>query len=451
MTSQYQSFPGAAGDSRTLDKLKALALPDLGGRSFLDVGCNEGFFCGFAQFLGATRVVGIDHGAAFVERARKRFPGCEFLRQGWEKLPDEKFDVILLASALHYADDQPALIARLVDSLKPGGVLVLELGIVSSREAQWVKVKRGIDERLFPTMPQLRETLADYAWKWMGPSINQDGDPVKRHVLHISRRLPVAYLLMQPPGYGKTSVANRLFPAAKVKLVTGDKVIGKIARGERKAPEALTALIKDDFSPFAMDRLMDRIFDAGLGHELVELWLRGVKGRDFALEGYIPATRHEEVVSLLEEAGYLPIRLEWNKPGGPLLSKKTLEECAESFYLSMAETPDDGRRYAPAGVVDEAALVDGVLQLRGWAITATGRLPRRLRVNAGGADIEIEGFGKQLRADVQAHLSLPHALFGWNAAVELPADASLAALRVSGVDDEGVVTPFGFSGSVSGS
>lgn len=40
---QYQSFPGASGDSRTLDKRKALAWPDLSGKSFLDVACNEGF------------------------------------------------------------------------------------------------------------------------------------------------------------------------------------------------------------------------------------------------------------------------------------------------------------------------------------------------------------------------------------------------------------------------
>ena len=71
---QYQSFPDAAGDSRTLDKLKALRLPDLAGKSFLDVGCNEGFFCGFARFLGAGRVVGVDHSEQFIARARVRFP-----------------------------------------------------------------------------------------------------------------------------------------------------------------------------------------------------------------------------------------------------------------------------------------------------------------------------------------------------------------------------------------
>ena len=102
---QYQSFPDVPGDSHTLDKLKALQLPDLRGRSFLDVGCNEGFFCGFASYQGASRVLGVDHTAGFVERARRRFPACEFLCTDWNHLPDERFDVILLASALHYAED----------------------------------------------------------------------------------------------------------------------------------------------------------------------------------------------------------------------------------------------------------------------------------------------------------------------------------------------------------
>src|SRR3546814_12647150 len=100
---QYQSFPAASGDSRTLEKLKALKLPELGGLGFLDVGCHEGFLCGFAKFQGASRAVGIDQSRAFIERARARFPACGFHQPGWQQLPDGLFDVILLSSALHYA------------------------------------------------------------------------------------------------------------------------------------------------------------------------------------------------------------------------------------------------------------------------------------------------------------------------------------------------------------
>ena len=85
---QYQSFPGAAGDSRSLDKLKLLHLPAMAGKRFLDVGCNEGFFCGYAAYLGALRSVGLDQSALFIERARAHFPRCEFIQSGFDPRSD---------------------------------------------------------------------------------------------------------------------------------------------------------------------------------------------------------------------------------------------------------------------------------------------------------------------------------------------------------------------------
>ena len=94
-----------------------------------------------------------------------------------------------------------ALIDRLVERLSDDGTLVLEMGIASAPGSEWVQVDRGIDTRAFPSMKKLHEVLGAYAWKWMGRSVAQAGDPVSRHVVHVSRRKPVAYLLMQPPGY----------------------------------------------------------------------------------------------------------------------------------------------------------------------------------------------------------------------------------------------------------
>ena len=148
---QYQSFPGVKGSSESMEKLKALLLPSLKGKKFIDLGCNEGFFCGYALFAGAAEITGIDRSEAAIGLARSRFPECRFLAQSWEQLPDEKYDVILLLSALHYAEDQEALIHRLMKALNSGGILVLELGVLSSAKSEWVKVKRSIDERLFPT------------------------------------------------------------------------------------------------------------------------------------------------------------------------------------------------------------------------------------------------------------------------------------------------------------
>lgn len=426
---QYQSFPDAAGDSRTLDKLKVLRLPDLAGKSFLDVGCNEGFFCGFARFLGAGRVVGVDHSEQFIARARARFPDCEFHAQGWDELPPGPFDVILLASALHYAADQPGLVRALVERLSATGTLVLEMGIVSSRKAEWKQVKRGIDERLFPSMGMLREILADFAWKWMGPSIAQSGDPVARHVVHVSRRLPVAYLLMQPPGYGKSSIASGLFPRANVTVVSGDQQIGMVAKGDgkEKVSDALRAAITEDYSPFRIDRTIQRIFDRDLGAELVGLWLVGAGDGDVALDVYVPSIHQGTVERLLEARGYLPVQLRWERIGTAPLPEEILAERAEAFYLSMLEAPvnptEEGLkpvRLDPAGFVDEVSVDGGQLVIRGWAVGADGALPDRISVKLGRRTVQVGKFDRQLRPDVQRHLGLSHALVGYRMWVDAP-------------------------------
>ena len=50
----YQSFPWQAGDSDSVGKLCSLFLPDLKGKRVLDVGCNTGFFCGWAAYKQAA-------------------------------------------------------------------------------------------------------------------------------------------------------------------------------------------------------------------------------------------------------------------------------------------------------------------------------------------------------------------------------------------------------------
>lgn len=433
---QYQSFPDATGDSRTLDKLKALRMPDLAGRTFLDVGCNEGFFCGFAKFQGAVHAVGVDHSAAFIERARRRFPDCEFHRQGWDQLPAGPFDTILLASALHYADDQAALLHCLVECLSSDGVLVLELGIVSSPRSEWVKVKRGIDERYFPTMPKLREVLAPYAWKWMGPSVAQDGDPVARHVLHISRRRPVAYLLLQPPAYGKSTLAKGLFPKAGVVIVSGDQILGEVAAARLQASQALSRAVRENYSPYRIDQTIERIFDAGLGAELVGLWTAQAGPGDFALDIYVPAAHHAAVERLLTDAGYLSVLLYWERPGSKFLSEKALNERAEAFYMLLAgkagETaPHSDLLQSPGmiGVVDEVSLADGLLIIRGWAIAPSAAVLDRLVVRIRQELRIIDDFEKQSRPDVRRHMSLAHDLYGYRATLAVSNIANLEELR----------------------
>lgn len=429
---QYQSFPDASGASRTLDKLKALKLPVLEGRSFLDIGCNEGFFCGFARHLGAHRVVGLDRSALFIERARARFPECEFVQTDWDHLPDERFDVILLASALHYADDQPALIARLVERLTGDGTLVLEMGIASGPGSEWVEVERGIDTRLFPTMKKLHEVLRGHAWKWMGRSVAQAGDPVSRHVVHVSRRRPVAYLLMQPPGYGKSSLASGLFPAAQVPVVSGDQSIAGIARGTIAVGERLHETAARDYSPFHIDAVVGRIFDAGLGAELVDVWA-GLAGEgDFALDMFIPTEYQAEVEAGFAARGYLPVRLQWERVGPPLLGEDRLAVEADAYYASLQaagrppELGEPDRPLASRGFVDDVRVGPDGVSISGWVVDEAGGLPAALVVRVNGHEYRVDAPEPKPRPDVQRHLRLPHPQVGYLLQLDVPGVRALS-------------------------
>src|SRR3546814_11384419 len=99
-------------------------------------------------------------------------------------------------------------------------------------------------------MPKMREVLVDYAWKWMGRSVTQDGDPVGRHVIHVIRRRPVAYLLMQPPGYGTSSLASRLFVPAGLAVVLVDQHLSLAGAVTPVCPATLRRLTHAAPSPF---------------------------------------------------------------------------------------------------------------------------------------------------------------------------------------------------------
>jgi SAM-dependent methyltransferase len=242
---QYQSFDDAKGGSKSAEKLAALRLsllpnahsPEtpLKGLSVLDLGCNEGFFCGEALRQGATQVVGIDQSKNFLDRARARFPEARFIRGSWWDLPRGKFDVILFLSAIHYEPDQRALLERLAQALTPTGVLVLECGVAHSQAKTWQAVKRADDIRRYPSFPMLlRELLKPYAGRLMGESVMQSGDPVPRYVFHCPLRRPTAMLVVGQGRAGKSTLAFDL-EDRNIPLMRTDRLLGSLINDKRYA------------------------------------------------------------------------------------------------------------------------------------------------------------------------------------------------------------------------
>ncbi|MBP2336883.1 SAM-dependent methyltransferase [Saccharothrix coeruleofusca] len=118
------------------------ALPDLAGRSVLDVACGTGFYPRLFRELGAARVLGVDSAREMVAHARaveERAPlGISYARHDAASLPVlGAFDVVTAIWLLGYAEDVAAL-DRMVGSLRanlvPGGTLVV---LVPNPDADW--------------------------------------------------------------------------------------------------------------------------------------------------------------------------------------------------------------------------------------------------------------------------------------------------------------------------
>ena len=223
----YQSFDDVKGASNSAQKLRALRLGLLAGKagagkagtghplrglSVLDLGCNEGFFCGEALRQGAARVVGIDHSRQFVGLARARFPQAEFIQGSWWDVPpDERFDVILFLSAIHYEPEPAALAKKLLDHLTPTGTLILECGIAPEEGKGWKAVRRADGIRHYPTEETfVDEVMQPYAVRAVGQSVPQRGDPVPRRVYHCTPKGGMVLVVTGPTRTGKSTLADDL-------------------------------------------------------------------------------------------------------------------------------------------------------------------------------------------------------------------------------------------------
>jgi SAM-dependent methyltransferase len=358
----YQSFPWQAGSSRSFDKLAVLYLPMLKGKSVLDVGCNTGFFCGYAAFQGAVRVRGIDSNPSFIEQAKQWFEECSFECMSWEDLDAEKYDLILCLSAIHYAGDQQRLLDMLMSRLKPGGLLVLELGLAPGEADEFVPIKRSIDTRLFPTKAKLHSMFAPYAAKYICPSVEQAGDPLPRHVYHVYNALPLAILFMDGHYAGKTStVASIIKP--DFKRLSGDVIFHQIFQKSLNAPPELAALVRPVTGTDHIDSaaLIGTICEAGLLPQLAAIYVQLAEGKSFVLDAYIPEAYQGDMAVALSDAGFFLVDVHVHGSADYAWTRqRTPFSCCEAYMDNlMTRNRIDEKAYLAANPDVAKAVAEG--------------------------------------------------------------------------------------------
>jgi len=118
--------------------IESLEKIDFRGKRVLDVGCRDGLFSFFAEERGAAEVIAIDNlistGAVdVVIPARKsKVKMVEMNVNDLQQDTFGTFDVIIFAGVLYHLRYPFWVMKSLQSCLKPGGILVIETGILAS-------------------------------------------------------------------------------------------------------------------------------------------------------------------------------------------------------------------------------------------------------------------------------------------------------------------------------
>lgn len=102
-------------------------VPQRPDQIILDVGCGTGKLTQALADKG--RVMGVDSSPEMVEKARRQYPALHFevrdaCRLGWQNMAD----VVFSNAVFHWIPCQEELLNSLWTALKPGGLLVAEMG-----------------------------------------------------------------------------------------------------------------------------------------------------------------------------------------------------------------------------------------------------------------------------------------------------------------------------------
>ncbi|HEX2964093.1 MAG TPA: class I SAM-dependent methyltransferase [Ignavibacteriales bacterium] len=131
--SQYSKMPRSlgglesAGEWHEFQKL----LPDMKGKSVLDLGCGYGWHCRYAVEQGARSVIGIDLSEKMLNEAKDRTDDERiiYMRGSIEDISFEKesFDLIISSLAFHYIKSFEPVCQKLSEILKHKGSLVFSV------------------------------------------------------------------------------------------------------------------------------------------------------------------------------------------------------------------------------------------------------------------------------------------------------------------------------------
>jgi SAM-dependent methyltransferase len=154
----------------------------------LEIGCGPGTM---VPYLPAAEYVGFDASAEYIEQARHRFPGKNFVCDRVSQFTLQqagRFDIVLALGILHHLDDAEALqLFRVAfDALRPEGKLVTLDGVWTQEQSRAARYIQARDRGQF-----IRE---ENAYMRLGKMVFPK---IRSSIRHDLLRIPYTHIIME--------------------------------------------------------------------------------------------------------------------------------------------------------------------------------------------------------------------------------------------------------------
>ena len=147
---QYLRF----GDERTRAARELLArVPPAQAQRVVDLGCGPGNSTALLrERWPAARITGVDTSPEMLARARQDAPGVEWVHgDAATYTPEAPVDLLFANAVFHWVPDHAALFPSLIQRLRPGGVLAVQMP--ESFDLPTHRLMRQVRGDLFPGRP----------------------------------------------------------------------------------------------------------------------------------------------------------------------------------------------------------------------------------------------------------------------------------------------------------
>ncbi|MEZ9657979.1 ATP-binding protein [Vibrio sp. 10N.261.52.F3] len=279
-----------------LSRIESLRIKHIAGKSVLLVGTELKTFIEYFKFENASSVKCISLEDV---PASKQWLG--------ESFENDKYDIVVLLFSPVYNCMFKKLVDHSLSALLKDGVLCVECCHHSkSKQISAVKINRYTEH---------------YACKLIGKGGNFRGKPIELHVYHYQHKKPYAFLLIGPPGVGKTTMSKSCF--SHLPIVHGDQVYRDIPSGKVMVSvmlrEKIETLLREGKG---VNQVARDIFELGYMQEMTQCWLELATNQSFVLDSRVPEKYLNQLESSLKSFGYIPVLLRWE-------SNATMENQAD--------------------------------------------------------------------------------------------------------------------------